>query len=240
VAGGAYVALSGLRARMAQLDRLAADIANVGTAGYKAERAGTVAAPRPDFGGVLDSAIDVASGAARLDFRSGALDATGRDLDVAIEGRGFFVVQSPAGLRYTRNGHFERRGDGLLVTADGLPVLGTTGPITLGKGTVSVEADGTLRLDGTVAGRLLVVDVADYGTLSREEAGRFRAAKPTAATPLTAPLLRGGALEQSNVALPERMVQLTETARAFEALQRGIGVMLNDLDGRAISELGKR
>jgi flagellar basal body rod protein FlgG len=225
---------------MAQLDRLAADIANVGTAGYKAERAGTLAAPRPDFGAALDSAVDVADGAPRVDFRGGALEATGRDLDVAIEGRGFFVVQSPAGLRYTRNGHFERRSNGQLVTADGLPVLGPKGPITLGPGAVTVEADGTIRVDGHVAGQFQVVDLANYDTLSREEAGRFRPASPVTVTPLTAPVVRGGVLEQSNVALPERMVELTATARAFEALQRGIGVMLNDLDGRAISEFGKR
>lgn len=240
MAGGAYVALSGLRARMAQLDRLAADIANVGTAGYKAERAGSLAAPRPDFGATLDSAVDVATGAPRLDFRHGALETTGRDLDLAIEGRGFFVVESPSGPRYTRNGHFERRGDGALVTADGLRVLGTTGPITLGPGAVTVESDGTMRVDGHAAGRLLVVDAADYLSLAREEAGRFRAGTGAAMSPVPAALVRGGSLEQSNVALPERMVQLTETARAFEALQRGIGVLLNDLDGRAISELGKR
>lgn len=99
MAGGAYTALSGLRSRIEQLDRLASDLANVGTAGYKAERLTTVAAERPDFGTVLQSAIDVAPGPGRVDLRSGPLVATGRDLDFAIEGRGFFVVDTPGGPR---------------------------------------------------------------------------------------------------------------------------------------------
>jgi flagellar basal body rod protein FlgG len=225
---------------MEQLDRLAADIANTGTAGYKAERVTHVAVPRPDFGQVLESAVDVAAGPGRLDFRAGALATTGRDLDMAIEGQGFFVVQTPAGLRYTRNGQFDRRADGTLITSDGMPVLGENGPIKLADGTVTVESDGTLRADGVVAGRLRIVGFESAAGLAREEAGRFRASGE--AVPKTRPdaLVRGRSLEQSNVSLPERMVQLTEAARSFEALQRGVSVMFNEVDGRAISEFGRR
>jgi flagellar basal body rod protein FlgG len=225
---------------MEQLDRLAADIANAGTAGYKAERVSHVAVPRPDFGQVLESAVDVAAGPGRLDFRAGALATTGRDLDVAIEGRGFFVVDTPAGQRFTRNGQFDRRADGTLTTTDGMPVLGENGPIKLADGPTTVESDGTLRSGGVVAGRLRIVDFEATDGLAREDAGRFRAAAGASPKALPSATLRGQALEQSNVSLPERMVQLTEAARSFEALQRGIAVMLNDVDGRAISEFGRR
>ncbi|HEY2904415.1 MAG TPA: flagellar hook-basal body complex protein, partial [Vicinamibacterales bacterium] len=114
MAGGYYTALSGMRTRMDALDRLAADIANASTAGYKTERAGTTQADRPSFGTVLQSAVDVANGEARTDLRPGALAPTGRPLDVAIHGSGFFVVQTPQGERYTRNGHLVRGANGSL------------------------------------------------------------------------------------------------------------------------------
>ena len=97
-----------------------------------------------------------------------------------------------------------------------------------------------MRAGGVLAGKLKVVDFGDYVGL-RREGGRFRAEAgiDAAAAPATSRVL-GGALEESNVQLPERMVQLTEVSRAFEALQRGITTLMNDVDGRAISELGRR
>jgi len=241
MAGGAYIALTGLRSRMEQLDRLAADIANVGTAGYKAERVTHVAVDRPNFNQVLESAIDVAAGPGRIDQRTGAMTTTGRELDFAIEGSGFFVIDTPGGPRYTRNGQFDRRADGVLVTADRMPVLGDDGrAIKLDEGKVTVEADGTVHAGTEVAGKLRIVDFSSYTGLVREEAGRFRATGDAVPQALPTAMVRGQSLEQSNVSLPERMVQLTEAARSFEALQRGLGVMLNDVEGRAISEFGRR
>jgi flagellar basal body rod protein FlgG len=241
MAGGAYSALSGLRTRMEQLDRLAADIANAATAGYKTERVPTAKAPRPDFGEVLQTAIDVSAAPGLIDFREGSINGTGRDLDFAIEGRGFFEIDTPNGPRYTRNGQFNRRADGVIVTADGQVVRGEDGPLTVaGQGAISVEPDGTVRSGGTVAGRFRIVDVPDYVALRREDGSRFRLEGGQAAVAATSARVRGGALEGSNVSMPERMVQLTEVARAFEGLQRGITTLMNDVDGRAISELGRR
>jgi len=241
MAGGSYVALSGLRTRLEQLDRISADIANGGTAGYKTERVPTAEAPRPDFGRVLQTAIDVSAAPGLIDFRNGAIESTGRDLDVALEGRGFFVVETPGGPRYTRNGQFSRRSDGTLVTADGLEVQGDKGPIKLVDGRVSFEPDGTIRAGGAVAGKLKIVDFGDYVSLRREDGSRFRPESgndPAEAAATTT--VRGGSLEGSNVTLAERMVQLTEVARAFEALQKGMSTLMNDVDGRAINELGRR
>lgn len=239
MAGGAYIALTGMRTRIDQLDRVAADLANVNTAGYKSERVTTLAAERPDFGAALQSAVDVVAAQGRLDMRNGTLSATGRDFDFALEGKGFFVVQTEAGERYTRNGQFDRRADGTLVTSDGLPVLGTNGPIKVGPGELSVDADGTIRAGGVAAGKLRVADVPDYQNLRREEHGRFRyvgTGQPAAA----GVTVRSGLLEQSNVSVVERMVQLTEVGRSFEALQRGLNVLMNDVDLRAITEFGRR
>lgn len=241
MAGGTYSALSGLQTRLAQLDRIAADIANAGTAGYKTERVPTVESRRPDFGQVLQTAIDVAAAPGLIDFREGAFQTTNRDLDVALDGRGFFEVETAQGLRYTRNGQFSRRPDGTLVTADDDVVRGDGGtPIVVGQGVIAFEPDGSVRAGGVLAGKLNIVDFGDYVGL-RREGGHFR--PEGSLTAMAAPetsRVRGGTLEASNVQLPERMVQLTEVSRAFEALQRGITTLMNDIDGRAITELGRR
>jgi flagellar basal body rod protein FlgG len=123
-----------------------------------------------------------------------------------------------------------------------MAVLGDDGnPIKLASdgGTVSVESDGTVRAGDQIAGKLKVVDFDSYATLTREDSGRLRssvAAKD--ASPNT--MVRGGSLEQSNVSLVERMAQLTEVNRSFEALQRGVSMLMNDIDSRAISDLGRR
>lgn len=242
MAGGTYAALSGLRSRLEQLDRLASDIANAKTAGYKAERVTSQAVGRPDFGRALQSAIDVTAGPGHLDFRPGSMERTGRDLDFAIEGRGFFVIDTPQGPRYTRNGNFSLSADGTVITADGLAVQTENGPLKVGNntGTLSVAEDGTVSVGAVTAGRLRVVDFGDYSELQREDLGRFRA--PTGVTPTDAQgaAVRSGMLEASNVSVVDRMVALTEVARGFEALQRGLNILSTELDGRAITELGRK
>lgn len=239
MAGGAYSALSGMRTRLDELDRIASDLANVSTAGYKTERARTLTVERDQFGPMLDSAVDVVGGGQKVDFKPGVMATTGNPLDVAIEGRGFFAIETPAGVRYTRNGGFVRRADGLLTTAEGEPVLGDGGgEIKLGQGAVAIDADGTVRTGNTVAGQLQVAAFAD-SDLVRESGARFRAI-PGAEPQEFEGTIVGGALEQSNVSMIDRMVALTEVSRSFDLLQRGVSTLMNDLDAKAIQDLGRR
>jgi flagellar basal body rod protein FlgG len=239
MSGSQYIALSGLRARVDALDRLASDIANIGTAGYKGERDARAVAERPSFDAALQTAIDTTHGGRRLDTRTGAVIGTGRPLDVAAEGDGFFVVETSAGPRYTRNGHFGMDAERRLITAEGQLVGGADGPITLGEGEVRVESDGTVWAGDTRAGRLAVVRFADPGALVRDQGTLLRAEGQTA-TPVAAPVVHGGALEQSNVSVAERLAELTTVSRGFEALQKAISMLMNDVDGRAIDQLGRR
>ena len=241
--GGQYIALSGMRTRLDQLDRLASDLANVGTTGYKTEKWSHLEADRPAFDAALQSAIDVTTGSRRLDVTSGAINPTGRDLDVAIDGKGFFTVETPAGTRYTRNGNFSTDAAGRLVTSDGGLVQGINGPITLGPGRVQIDPDGSVRAGETSAGRLAIVQFADAGQLVREGASVLRADDDTAApTQLAANqvTLQAGALEQSNVSVVERIAELTNVTRNFEALQKAVSLMMNDVYGQAIAQLGRR
>ena len=97
---------------------------------------------------------------------------------------------------------------------------------------------GTIRTGETVAGRLRVVEFNE-ASMDRESGARFRAVPGATPRPATGKVL-GGALEQANVSVVDRMVALTEIKRSFEALQRGATVLMNDVDGRAINELGRR
>jgi flagellar basal-body rod protein FlgF len=239
MSGGAYSALSGMQTRMAELDRVAADLANVGTAGYKTERDAKFAAERDRFEAALESAVDVTQAGTRIDFRAGNIATTGRDLDVAIEGSGFFVIETETGQQYTRNGAFTRRADGVLTTSDGQPVLGEGGAITLTPGAITIAADGTVRSGGTVAGRLQIVEFESELDIERVSGARFRAAGNAAPIEAKGRLI-AGALEQSNVSVIDRMVALTEISRNFEGLQRGVSVLMNEIDGRAISEIARR
>jgi flagellar basal body rod protein FlgG len=239
MSGSQYIALSGLRARVDELDRLATDIANIGTAGYKGEREARAVAERPQFEDTLQTAIDTTFGGRRLDASDGAITQTGRPLDVALDGDGFFVIGTSAGDRYTRNGHFTLDANRKLVTEEGNEVLGAGGPITLGPGDVRVDADGTVWAGDTRAGRLSVVQFADRGSLVRDHGTLLRADGQTP-TADAAAVVHGGSLEQSNVSVADRLAELTTVSRGFEALQKAMSMMMNDVDGKAIESLGRR
>ncbi len=239
MSGSQYIALSGLRARVDDLDRLAADIANVATAGSKGVREARASAQRELFEATLETAIDTTFGGSRLDTRAGAIAGTGRSLDLAIDGTGFFVVQTASGESYTRNGHFTLDSERRLITEDGSLVLGEGGPITLSDGEVRVDQDGSVWSGTTESGRLRIVSFENPGALVQEHSSRL-SANGQSAMPVTEPTVRAGALEQSNVSVSDRLAERTTVARGFEALQKALSVLMNDIDGRAIDSLGKR
>jgi flagellar basal body rod protein FlgG len=228
-----------MRMRLDDLDRLAADLANAGTAGYKSERTSTEEARRA-FTAALDSAIDVRHGGRKTNFTPGTIASTGRDLDMAIEGRGFFEIETSGGPRYTRAGSFTLQSDGLLTTLDGVPVAGVDGEIRLPPGPVALLADGSIRVGQTIVGRVKVVTFENEHGLVRETGTRFRAPSGVEGEEAEGVRVLAGVLEQSNVSVVERVAVLTEVSRSFEALQKGVSVLMNDIDGRAIAELGRR
>lgn len=241
MAGSQYIALSGLRARADELDRIATDIANIGTSGYKGERQSRVAAERASWDASLQSAIDTTLGETRLDARDGAMAPTGRPLDLAIDGRGFFVIETPDGDRYTRNGHFTLNASRQIVTEEGLTVKGDGGPITLSAtdGELNVDADGTVWNGVTRAGKIAIVEFADPGRMARDR-GTLLSAGGQAAIAVEAPIVHAGTLEQSNVSVADRLAAITSVSRGFEALQKAMSLLMNEVDGKAIEQLGRR
>jgi len=173
-----------------------------------------------------------------IDSRPGTLKTTGEPLDVALEGEGFFALQSAAGTVLTRRGDFHVGADGVLSAVSGEPVLGESGPIQIGIGAATIGADGTVRVNGDVIDRLRIGQVADESELQYLGNGMYASASGTVQDPESYPVVRQGFLETSNVTPVNEMVQMMETLRHFEASQRlvhGYDQMLE----KAISELGK-
>jgi len=238
--GTQYIALSAMRSRLDELDRLAGNISNAGTAGYKGQRGAQRAVERPSFGTELQTAIDTVATEAKIDFRPGMVEPTGRALDAAIDGQGFFVVETDQGVRYTRDGHFKKTADGTLVTADGATVQGKDGPLQLGPGEIEIKSDGSVYAGSKKAGMLAVVNFDDPNKLSRDRGAMLRNDSGLTPVDVEDVIIQPEALEGSNVVVAEVLAQLTDASRSFEALQKAISMVMTEVDGKSIEMLGRR
>lgn len=168
--------------------------------------------------------------------QQGVVQKTDAPLDLAISGDGFFRVQTPAGVRYTRAGNFQRNNEGVLVTANGYPVLGEGGPITITGNKVSVSRDGRLFVDDLPVDRLTVAN-ADPQALKKEGENFFRLADGAAEeAPKNFQLLQGH-LEKSNVNTVTEMTEMIDLYRAYEGQQKMIRAV-DDLDDLAVRKVG--
>src|SRR5271156_749018 len=153
---GYYAAFTGLVARIQALDVLANNLANVNTTGFRAQhefyRAVTAGLGQQPLT-ALNQAINNfgVAGGSTVDERQGSLASTGNNLDLAMSGPGYFSVQTPAGIRYTRNGSFHVTASGEIVNDSEDPVLGPGGPIQLPPGEIAISEDGTVSVAGAVA-----------------------------------------------------------------------------------------
>lgn len=240
---GFYAAAAGLRAESQALEVAAHNLANVNTPGFRGELTtfqSLLAFSHPTIQNALNLATNnfgVLQGT-RLDLEAGNLATTGNPLDVGIEGKGFFEVQTDHGTRYTRNGSFQISKTGLLVTTAGDPVLGDTGPIRVPAGPVAISGDGTVSVNGTVAGQIRVVDfpadtnlVAEGGTLVSAPAGTGQPAQQAQ--------LRQSTLESSNVNAISSVVGLISVQREAEMLGRAMSLFDTEFNHIAASDLAK-
>ena len=240
---GFYAACAGLRAQSQALEVAAHNLANVNTAGFRGEQTtfqSLLALARP----VAPNSFNLATNSygvlegTRLDLSAGNLASTGNPLDVGIEGNGFFAVQTARGTRYTRNGSFQVSSAGELVTAAGDRVLGDTGAIRVPAGAVAISPDGTLSVNGAVAGRIRLVDFA-AGTKLISEGGTLLSAPAASAQPAAQASLREAALESSNVNAINSVVTLIGVQREAEMLGRALSLFDSQLNHIAASELAK-
>jgi flagellar basal-body rod protein FlgF len=171
------------------------------------------------------------------DLQDGELKQTGNPLDMAISGRGYFVIQTPEGPRYSRNGHFRLNAGGQLVTQDGFAVLDAQSrPVQLDSQdqSITVSPDGTVALGADAATRLQIVGFANEYNLRPVGSGLYETSEPTQPAPKAAVLQ--GMLESSNVEPILEINQMIELSRTYEATQRLIETD-NDQSLRTIRRL---
>ena len=223
-----YVALSRQTALVRQMDVVANNLANVATPGFKSEMEIFTTVPiRSQSFGAPQKLAYVQDFATARDYTAGPMNPTGNDLDMAIQGDGFFVVQTTNGPRYTRFGHFQLNAAGQLVTKQGFPVLSGGAPVTIDPddGPVQVAGDGTISADRTqqgnaqvVYGKLDVVDFQDRGQLKPEEGVLFTTNAPPIQVAQPAVVQR--MLEQSNVQPVKELTTMIWVQRNYESIQR--------------------
>lgn len=242
---GFYVAYAGLASRMDALDVVASNLANASTAGFKAQSPFYRALSAAQGGEVLSSLNRAVNqfgilGGSRTDLRAGPFDPTGNSTDLAIEGDGFFSVQTGAGIRYTRNGSFRLNAARQIVTQDGNPVLAEQGtarvPITLPTGSVSVSADGTVSVDGGLVAKLHIAQFAP-GTVLESEGSSTYAVPAGSERPSAGSSVRQGMLEQSNINPVEGAVGLIVIQRQADLLGRALSTLNNDFNQAAVQDL---
>lgn len=248
---GLYTGASGMLAGIERVDTISNNIANAATPAYKKTKAvitsfselvarvqteqdNAAMQGNPPIGAMgLGAKVD----STRLILEQGPLRFTDNPLNVAINGPGFFVLDTPTGERYTRDGNFMVDGDGWLVTADGNRVLTENGPVQVAGPNVSINSNGAIIDGDRVAGNLRVVDFANATGLVKE--GRNLFAAGSAGTPIAvATELAPGSLEESNVSAVAEMAELIAATRFYEANQKVIQAE-DDALGKAVTEVGK-
>ncbi|HXE06835.1 MAG TPA: flagellar hook basal-body protein [Acidobacteriaceae bacterium] len=246
---GLYAAYTGLLARTQALDTAANNLANAGTVGFRAQRdyfSGVLAGidgstPASQVGNAINDFGIL--GGSLIDEGQGTITATGNPLDLALDGQGFFAIQTPQGIQYTRDGGFTRSSDGQLQTQQGEPVLDPSGqPITIPSGTISVASDGSISVttqDGSaIAGRIGIFDFPSGAELSALGTNRF-AAPPGLQPTASDATIQQGALEGANLDTVHGTMQLILIQRQAEMMQKALSVFNNDFDKTAAEDLGR-
>ena len=254
---GYYAACAGLRARSQALELMSNNLANAQTTGYRSGSTtfqSLLAARSPDSLPALNRAVNDFGvlGNSVVDLSPGSMEHTGGELDLALEGKGFFVVQAGPGqigtgqagpgkagdVLYTRNGGFRVSAQGQLLTAGGNPVLGDQGPLQLPSGTVVIAPDGTISVNGLNAGKIRVAEFAS-GTALKSEGNSYYSAPTDSAQAAKGSSVRQGLLESSNVNTVTAAVDLITVQREAEMLQRALSVFNTEFQRIAAQDLPK-
>jgi flagellar basal-body rod protein FlgF len=232
-----------------QLDVVANNVANVNTTGFKADRSVfqeylIPTAHEDNFVGNDRRLSFVQDRATFHDFSQGAAEQTKNPLDIAIDGSGFLVVQTPGGERYTRDGGLQMNGQGQLVTAAGNPVLGTSGPIVFQPTDhdINITPDGTItvvegngRAD-SVRGKLRVASFPDAQKMLKEGLNLYAAGEGGSPQADTKSSIRQGYIEKSNVNAVAEMSRMIEVTRAYTQISTLLQQQ-SDLHKSAIEKL---
>lgn len=233
--------LSRMIALQRKLDTTAQNVANAGTSGFRARELLFHEYLKPEKGfdetGKKERALSLVDPRFQFnDVKQGAVQQTGNPLDLAVDGEGYFVVQTPQGERYTRAGALTIDPRGRIVTLAGEPVLGKDGPlqVPLNEGEVNVSADGFMSTKRSVFGQLRLVRFARPELLQPAGDALLRSDQPPVESSGKVHIV-SGAIERSNVQTTREISRLAEITRSYEMVAR---LLKNSQDVDDINKLG--
>lgn len=233
--------------RMAQLEVVTNNLANISTSGFKRDNVFVNALKEKltfyeEGGERIESHYPTSSLSG--DFTQGNLVETNRPLDVAISGEGFFIVETPQGEAYTRNGKFTMNAGNILTTFDGQIVLGEGGPIEIDNqqkspNEILINESGEIYLDGNLIDKLQIVAPEDPQKLMKKGANLFQFANASSGMqPVESASVKQGFIEDSNVNPVVEMIRMMEILQQFEMEQKVIRTQ-DDLLGQAADQIGR-
>ena len=219
-----YIAMTGAKHNMIAQTSHANNMANINTTGFRADYA-VARSMGVYYGDGQPTRAYAMTESPASDFTPGPVQQTGRELDVAINGDGFLAVQSPTGAEaYTRAGNLNLDANGILRTAEGLPVMGNNGPIALPPATqISIGEDGTISVQGQGEGPETLVEIdrlklvkPDYDSLEKSADGLFRQLDGVDLVADADVRVTSGALEGSNVNAVDAFTDILSLSRQYE------------------------
>jgi flagellar basal-body rod protein FlgF len=224
LAPGIYTLIEGSLYQELRFEAISNNLANVNTNAFKRDQV----AFDEVFAEVRSS----------TDFSPGPGRHTGNELDVTLNGPGFFMVQTPEGVRYTRDGSFTLNGEGDLVTQNEDIVLGQNGAIPIENGHVTIDKAGNVMVENETVGKISVVEFQNRELLKKEGHSYYRYdGDEEDIINMDEVGLEQGYLEQSNVNPTEEMIQMIEAFRAYESVQKAIQSM-DELTNQLVTDAG--
>lgn len=211
-----------------KLEAVSNNLANAETNGFKKDRI---------------SFDDQFKAQANKDFSQGTIQSTGNPLDFAINGPGFFKVETPEGIRYTRNGNFTMDADGNLVNQNGYAVMGQGGAIAVDADDIeqefSVNQAGEISIDSVIVDRFDIVTFQDLRQLEREGNNLLSYKGPTGDEIAAGEVaIEQRSLEKSNTQVVEEMARMIDYHRMFETFTKSM-MTFDEIDSKAINDVGK-
>ena len=249
MSGGIYMSAAGAMAYEKRMQVISNNLANINTSGFKKDKGHFLIIDSPDSIKEDLEKKSISTGKQQpplwlqfetiTDFSAGPMKHTGNPFDLALEGDGFFCIKTEQGTQYTRNGNFSLDQDGMLVTMDGLPVLGEGGPINIEGDTFTVGVEGNISVDGNLVDTIKIVGFEKPDALEKTENSLFAIAdKNEVESKAENTGVSQGFIELSNVNAIRMMTEMIEVLRGYESYQKAIKTA-DETTAKAINDVGR-